>query len=82
MGATLVPRLAADEIARAGGDARIKPLPAPVPSRTIGVAWREGAVAEDDARALAAFMRGHLPAHLEPVGPEAVRTGAPPSTRR
>jgi LysR family transcriptional regulator, hydrogen peroxide-inducible genes activator len=74
MGATLVPRLAADDIARASRTVHVKPFASPVPSRTIGIAWRTGSAAADDARALASFLRGHLPEQLEPVFP-----GAPPA---
>ncbi len=67
MGATLIPQLAADEILRAKSDARVKPLVAPVPSRRIGIAWRTALAATDDAHAVAAFLRTHLPDTLAPV---------------
>jgi len=71
MGATLIPQLAADEILRAKSDVRVKPLTAPGPSRRIGIVWRAGSAVTDDALALAAFLRGHLPDTLAPVPPPA-----------
>jgi len=62
LGCTLAPQLAVDDLER-GGRARVisKPLGRPVPARTVGVVWRADSPATADARALAAFVRAHLP---------------------
>jgi len=64
MGCTLVPELAAAEIRGAAGQVAVKPLVRPIPSRRIGVVYRKGSPATEDARALAEFFRANLPATL------------------
>jgi LysR family hydrogen peroxide-inducible transcriptional activator len=67
LGCTLMPQLAADDMAAAAKHVTLLPVSPTVPSRRIGVAWRRGSAATDDVRALGAFIRGHLPKQVVPV---------------
>lgn len=58
MGVTLLPKIAAEGGAAAGAHVAIRPFAAPIAGRSIGVAWREGGQREEEARMLAAELRG------------------------
>lgn len=64
MGCTLVPELAAAEIRAGASQVSVKPLVRPIPSRRIGIVYRKGSPATEDARALAEYVRANLPAPL------------------
>lgn len=57
MGVTLLPKLAAENGAAAGARVAIRAFAKPAIGRSIGVAWREGAPREHEARLLAELLR-------------------------
>ena len=61
MGVTLLPRIAAGAEARRS-DLRIRPFRAPVPGRTLVLAWRRGTALEPALRAVVEAIRPALPA--------------------
>lgn len=65
MGATLIPALALK--AGAATDAAAVPFAAPAPSRRMALVWRARHPQEKDHRALAAFIREHLPEGVQAV---------------
>jgi len=64
MGCTLMPQLAIDDVTRGSRGVVARPLGKPAPYRRIAVTWRAGSAAAEDARALAGYLRTHLPAGL------------------
>jgi LysR family transcriptional regulator, hydrogen peroxide-inducible genes activator len=57
MGVTLAPRLAVEGGVTAGVDVSVRPFTTPVYGRSIGVAWRDGAAREPEARLLAQVLK-------------------------
>jgi LysR family transcriptional regulator, hydrogen peroxide-inducible genes activator len=57
MGVTLLPKIAAEVGAAAGGHVSVRPFAVPIVGRSIGVAWREGSPRETEARMLADVLR-------------------------
>jgi LysR family hydrogen peroxide-inducible transcriptional activator len=73
MGVTLLPRIAAEAEARRS-DLRIRPFHAPVPGRTLVLAFRRGSALEPALRAVAEAIRAALPASpARRPGPRASR---------
>lgn len=66
MGCTLLPALALPEHLEPNVIAR--PFTAPTPYRRVGLVWRRSFPRPDALRALADFIRRHLPGTVEPVG--------------
>jgi LysR family hydrogen peroxide-inducible transcriptional activator len=77
-GVTLLPRIAVEtEAPRAG--LVVRPFAAPVPRRTLVLAWRRGAAAEPALRAVAEALRARLAAGRPPGGRPGGRGPAPAS---
>jgi LysR family transcriptional regulator, hydrogen peroxide-inducible genes activator len=58
MGVTLVPRLAAEGGVAAGAAVALRPFARPVVGRTLGVAWRAGGSRAEEAKLIAAVLKG------------------------
>ena len=73
-GVTLLPELAlSTELRRA--DLRVRPLAAPVPSRTIALAWRRSSPLAAPLRQLAATLRRAYPEGDGATGPKRAKRG-------
>lgn len=73
-GVTLLPELAlSTELRRA--DLRVRPLAAPVPSRTIALAWRRSSPLAAPLRQLAATLRRAYPEGEGATGPKRAKRG-------
>jgi LysR family hydrogen peroxide-inducible transcriptional activator len=86
VGCTLLPQLAA--LPGAGSlhadTVSIRPFAAPLPTRTIGLAWRRNYPRESTVRMLAEWIRERLPPQVDKVAPPSPRSDAgraPPSVR-
>jgi LysR family hydrogen peroxide-inducible transcriptional activator len=72
IGVTLMPLLSVTGPSAPSGGISLVPFAPPRAGRRIGLVWRRHAAREADFRALASFLRAHLPEGVVPVGEEAL----------